>query len=401
MATISFPWLILLARFRDRPAVAQPPDYYMDFFTRNGAGGACDYWRAVSLNALDLTASRVFGWFVLDHDAAESDALVRQYGAGARSTLIQWAVDAAQRDGIAIAGHRQLLVVLNYGTDHGAAHNGILIIDQDDTLCEFGFICHEMGHGFGLPDSWSANPDKQYGDGWDLMSWQTTTHNFPIQYKDAKGMATVGLNARNLEALGAVPQGRLWQPAQPDFSAWLTLDPLNQPPMGNRGHLVAKVPPTAVRPLRANGSTYTVEFRAKAGWDQAIPQDVVIIHEVRNNGLSYLLPTVGGQFLAGSQFVTPSPEVYVQVLTIGGGPSRATVCIWDLPDGCLRRELNDPRVYKIENRAKRWITTPSALFALGHTWDDVRLVPTGALANIPSGPDIVQFIAVETLGNES
>lgn len=45
-------------------------------------------------------------------------------------------------------------------------------VHQDPTLCEFGFIAHEMGHGFGLPHSNSANPDIVYGDGFDLMSFR-------------------------------------------------------------------------------------------------------------------------------------------------------------------------------------------------------------------------------------
>ena len=53
----------------------------------------------------------------------------------------------------------------NYGVDHGAAGNGVLIVHQDASLREFGFIAHEMGHRFGLPHSWSAAPDREYGMG--------------------------------------------------------------------------------------------------------------------------------------------------------------------------------------------------------------------------------------------
>ena len=67
MSTINWPWAIILCRFNDVAAIPQPVDYYEDLFTRNGTGGLCDYWRAVTCNALDLTGSRMFGWFTMNH----------------------------------------------------------------------------------------------------------------------------------------------------------------------------------------------------------------------------------------------------------------------------------------------------------------------------------------------
>ena len=151
-----------------------------------------------------------------------------------------------------LAGFRSVLVVQNFGVDHGAAGNGVLIVHQNAGLCEFGFIAHEMGHGFGLPHSYSANPDMEYGDGWDLMSFATTTFQFPIQFRATNGVATVGLNARNLEALNAIPVRRTWTPPAPDFSASIVLDPLNQPLIGNNGPLIATIPANATRPSRPN-----------------------------------------------------------------------------------------------------------------------------------------------------
>ena len=107
MCPVNWPWAIILCRFSDRPDEPQPPEYYRDLFTRNGAGGA--------------------------------------------------------------------------------AGNGIVIVHSDPALCEFGFICHEMGHGFGLPHTYSADPDTEYGDGWDVMSFATTTLQFPISFRGSSG----------------------------------------------------------------------------------------------------------------------------------------------------------------------------------------------------------------------
>ncbi|MGA7731066.1 MAG: hypothetical protein WCD37_07315 [Chloroflexia bacterium] len=386
MATINWPWAIVLCRFSDLPAVPRQPDYYRNLFTVNGTGGMCDYWRTVSCNTLDLTGSQVFGWFTMNHVSTELAAVTLP---GHRKIPVQWGIEAAQANGVNLAPFRSILVVQNAGNTHGAAGNGILIIHRDPYLCEFGFICHEMGHGFGLPDSWAAgNPDEEYGDGWDVMSWQTNTYNFLISFQDAAGRATVGLNARNLHALNAIPTGRLWSPAKADFSQQITLDPLNQIIIGNHGFLIAAIPPGGTRPKRANNSAFTIEFHQKAGWDQAIPEDAVIIHEIRDNGLSYLLPGVRGQFVAGQQFVTPDPKVYVRVMAIDHAIGTATVSLWDIPEGSLRREYSDARVFLINNGTKRWVVSPNALFALGKTWADVRVVPDGGLDDVPVGSDV-------------
>jgi hypothetical protein len=383
MSNVSRPWAIILCKFNDKPTETKPLPFYADLFAQNGIGGFCDYWRDVSANGLDLTGSRVFGWFTMSHASSEVTKLSFP---GERWKLVQWGIDAAVAGGVSLSGYL-ILTVHNYGIDHGFAGNGVVIVHQDPSLCEFGFITHEMGHGMGLPHSFAANPDMEYGDGWDVMSFATTTFNFPIRFKDTQGTATVGINARNLEALGCLPQGAVWTPAQPDFSDSIVLDALNQSLVGSQGYLVAKIPPAATRPARASNSTYTLEFRHKAGWDRAIPQDAVVIHEVRSNGLSYLQPTVWANFVAGQQFVTPDPKVFVRIASIDAAAITATLRIWDLPEGCLRKEDSKPKVYLIENGAKRWVTSPNALFALGKTWADVRSVPDGALAGVPDGPD--------------
>jgi len=385
VATISWPWAIILCRFSDIGAEPRPPSYYVDLFTRNGTGGICDYWRFVSFNSLDLTASAVFGWFAMAHPSSEVSQLTFP---GDRWKLVQWGIDAANANGVDLSPFRASLVVQNFGVDHGFAGNGVVIVHANPTLCEFGFMCHEMGHGMGLPHSWSANPDVEYGDGWDVMSFATTTFQFPIAFEGSQGAATVGLNARNAEALQVIPPGRTWTPSGPDFSAAITLDPMSQPPLGNHGFLVAKIPANATQPPRPSQSVYTVEFHRKAGWDQAIPQDAVLIHEIRTSGTSYLQPTMWGQFQPGGQFVTPSPEVFVHVTNFDTATSSAALRIWDVPDGSLRKEDSKPKVYLIDNGKKRWVTSPAVLLALGKSWADVRAVPDGGLSTIPDGPDL-------------
>jgi gametolysin peptidase M11 len=386
MPNIGHRWAIILCRFADVAATPQPPQYYVDLFTQNGAGGLCDYWRSVTCNAFDLTGSVVYGWYQMSHQSSEVAQLTFP---GDRWKLVQWGMDTAQANGVNLGAFQHVLVVQNYGVDHGFAGNGVVIVHQNASLCEFGFISHEMGHGHGLPHSWSANPDFEYGDGWDVMSFATTTFQWPIVFQATQGSATVGLNVRNIDALGAMPPDREWVATTPDFSAALTLDALNQPQLGNHGWFAARIQPSATLPARSSQSAFTVEFRHKAGWDQAIPRDAVLVHEIRTNGLSYLQPGIWSNFAAGDQFVTPDPKVFVRVTAIDPGVPAASVRIWDVPEGCVRKEDSKPKVYLIQNGTKRWVTSPAVLTALGKTWADVRAVPDGGLTSIPDGPDVV------------
>jgi hypothetical protein len=134
MALINWPWAIILCRFTDLdPAIEPVPnvtDYYIDLFQRNGTGGICDYWREVSCNALDLTGSRVFGWFNLNHASSEVSQLTFP---GGRSTLVQWGIDIAQANQVDLSPFKSVLVVQNFGTDHGATSNGVVIVQQGRT----------------------------------------------------------------------------------------------------------------------------------------------------------------------------------------------------------------------------------------------------------------------------
>lgn len=136
------------------------------------------------------------------------------------------------------------------------------------------------------------------------------------------------MNSRNLAALGAIPQRRMWAPNSWDFSEQVSVDPLNQPPQGNHGFLVAKIVPNSTRPRRDNNSSFVVECRRKALWDCNIPNDTVSVHEIRTDGRSYLQPSVWGQFTLGQQLVTLDPKVFVQVTAMDSVTGSATLRIY-------------------------------------------------------------------------
>jgi hypothetical protein len=173
-----------------------------------------------------------------------------------------------------------------------------------------------------------------------------------------------------------------------EFSEKITLHPLNQPPIGNHGMMILKMIPSATRPTRTNGSSYTVEFRRKAGWDRNIPKDAVLTHEVRVNTLSYLQPQIWGQFVSGQEFVTPDPKIFIKVTSIDSTAGTADVHVWDIPQGSLRKEASKPKVYLIESGKKCWVPSEQVLTQMGKTWNDVRVVPDGGLTSLVDGPDV-------------
>jgi hypothetical protein len=118
---------IILCKFLDKPAEIRPPRFYEDYYTRLGTGGAADYWSDVTFGALDLSRSEVLRWFTMDHGSGEVAHLVFP---GGRNTLVQWGKDAATANGVDLSKFDGVIVVQNWGVDHGAAGNGMVIVDR-------------------------------------------------------------------------------------------------------------------------------------------------------------------------------------------------------------------------------------------------------------------------------
>jgi hypothetical protein len=96
-------------------------------------------------------------------------------------------------------------------------------------------------------------------------------------------------------------------------------------------------------------------------------------------------------YQGGAPFHIPDPNVLEQfggwdpVQVVPGG----SLMRFTQPpvDGTLLRELSDGRVFRVENGTKRWVTSPNELQKWGG-FPSVRLVPDGALAALPDGPNL-------------
>ncbi|KAK5215266.1 hypothetical protein LTR72_011663 [Exophiala xenobiotica] len=132
------------------------------------------------------------------------------------------------------------------------------------------FVGHETGHCLGLSHSWSANPDAEYGDPYDIMSAMRVA-DFANKFPPGRE-AGPGLNAPTLDKLGWLDESRVVSINAGAPAASLSLTALNHPE--NSGTLMARV--------TSPNHIYTVELRQPSGWDVGIGQSVVLIHELRS-----------------------------------------------------------------------------------------------------------------------
>ena len=190
-------WAVILCRFKGERPDATREDaterLYRGMFAPR-TGGLVEYWRDVSLGAIDVSGSRVFGW--LELDLARADAGI---GSGAnRSTLVDAAIAAAQRDGLdPINGfHSQIAVFTRNWSKDGApagadwrtpAWSAFWIDGSADgrgkvTLTpphDGNITAHEMGHGFGMQHDVSVDLKTHYADPCCIMS-QASPFTHPV-----------------------------------------------------------------------------------------------------------------------------------------------------------------------------------------------------------------------------
>lgn len=117
----SQPWIAILCVPMDRAVPALPdPTYFRQFLADFGAGGIADFWLDMSGGRLDLSASRVVGWYVVGKRQAELKDMQRgEVAALARAT--------AQAAGVVTVGYRHVLAVVYDRPDSGAVGSDFIL----------------------------------------------------------------------------------------------------------------------------------------------------------------------------------------------------------------------------------------------------------------------------------
>jgi hypothetical protein len=202
------PWAILVVTFKDDPAPSSSLAKYETVFTAAGTGtlNMVDYFNEMSHGLVDVSGSRVFGPFVLNHPRADYVGNVYPQPAGklnrngvldlAKATALSAGVDFSKFSGVVVCG-TPLLDLCGWVGGFAAL--------CDDASLQPSLLGQEMGHGFGLDHSRLNGSVEDYQDPFDTMS----TANAYMAFHPAYGAIGPGLNAANMRMRGWLNEGRV------------------------------------------------------------------------------------------------------------------------------------------------------------------------------------------------
>jgi hypothetical protein len=269
----SVPFSIVLCRSSDAGTPPRDKAYFENLILNTGTGGLADYWRDVSYQNVNLGGSAVRGWYAVPKTTAQWQAMPDRWD------KVKACEDAAKNDPsqpyTIPAGHRRVFVTFP-GIDFFGWNGGAFV----DTNVDVGGLAHEAGHGIGLNHSFSNDFEYlnawwaqigEYDDPWDAMSWANA-----FSVMTPFGAGPPWMIAYNLDRMGWLPRTRILTiGADGSTRSTVTLAALSHPE--RPGALMVRIPFDVADPMRY----YTVEFRRKDSWDAGIPNDTVLIHEVR------------------------------------------------------------------------------------------------------------------------
>lgn len=279
--TMQSPWAVLLCKVNsdatgrfdpnseppNAPGVLPFRTVCTNFFTRADAGfNAVRFFSDMSHGKLDLTGSRVLGWYRLNVNitgyTAGGDPILDKRQDEVAALARQAATDA----GVSINSFVGVVVIMNLATGWAQGAPGTMWADWrrvdgrnfDGTLGPRGpgggngteIFGQEMGHGYGLDHSRRDGSTEDYNDPWDIMSTARWSTSAPDTDYCARGP---GLNAWNMRSRGWLAESRVWRDSSDSSSRVVQLRSLYRRDLS--GFLAAELPGTG------DHSPYLVEFR--------------------------------------------------------------------------------------------------------------------------------------------
>ena len=172
-----FPWAVILCRFKGGQGDANIEQFIRQSFAP-GSGGLVKYWRDISLGAVDISNSKIFGWVELEITRIEA-------GGKGRTALVNEAKKAAKNAGIDVetAFFSQIAIFTHDWSRDDIDRNGPdrynywLDGSSDGRTVSApphghsgSFLAHEMAHVHGLVHDYGADLRSAYGDPFCIMS---------------------------------------------------------------------------------------------------------------------------------------------------------------------------------------------------------------------------------------
>ncbi len=298
------PWAVILCRFKGQSANNQIKNYFEKMFSP-GSGGMIEYWHDVSLGAIDVSGSKVFGW-------VELNLLRRNAGGLGRRALIDSAILACRRENIdAESGfHSQIAVFMdNWSVDKhpstgetppmGMDWDNRAMVDKWKSYWLDGssdgkrvsaplhghsgsFIAHEMGHGMNFEHDLYPDLSNHYGDPTCIMSAMNIRgFNHPV-FKTTFGPSL------------SFPQLHI-----KDFMYKRRVHNVNKSWVGDSNGVTFNLASIndrrvnaylgVILPVDQLGSwDYYLEYMRPDGWNKGLENSVLVIRRVLGNTAAYL-----------------------------------------------------------------------------------------------------------------
>jgi len=163
--------------------------------------------------------------------------------------------------------------------------------------------------------AWAHGGDVEYNDCWDIMSYRTCDFVFTT----VRGLQGPELEEAYRRILGWLPGNRVKSiPLYPAGTNTITLAPVSDPTQS--GFLLAQIEVE-------NQGYYVVEYRQNTGFDRAIPFNAVVIRELRNDGITYLVQRQNGLtgWQQGEMFTDSANNISISVNSIAPGAATITI----------------------------------------------------------------------------
>jgi len=269
------PWVTILARFSDVYTTPQPVSYFNELLYANQYPSLNNYWQSVSYGMVSITGN-TYGWYNLTNPKSYYEGLPDSLCSITPrfDRLLQDITTIADSD-VNYNNYKGINLVYNsligncfFGGSASLTLDGSTKIYRVTFLAppiEQKYIAHEMGHGFGLHHS-SGPYNYPYDSQWDVMSAGSSCRIIDPKFS-CLAVHTIGYHKA---LLGWIPESNIYTA---NNDATVELYPLDT--MAN-GYMLIKVPIT-------NDRFYTIEARRLNNYDNNIPDNAVIIHEVDVN----------------------------------------------------------------------------------------------------------------------